>query len=125
MMIEWLLFVRRSERFAENEAVHQHHRKADSRHNKGSTNSCGRGTQIRVPSVVEGRGQGKPAALGIADDSGIYGWNFRYGATGFIALDDGYYYLSHNGTTEDKKQTTTVYLYRWTGKAPDAFEPVD
>ncbi|MBE6931606.1 MAG: hypothetical protein IKM07_01345 [Clostridia bacterium] len=62
---------------------------------------------------------------GIADDSGIYGWNFRYGATGFIALDDGYYYLSHNGTTEDKKQTTTVYLYRWTGKAPDAFELVD
>ena len=61
---------------------------------------------------------------GIEGKPGIYGWNFKYGSTGFIALDDGYYYISHHGGMPDGRQTCTAHLYRWTGKAPDAFELV-
>jgi hypothetical protein len=48
--------------------------------------------------------------------NGIYGWNFKYGATGMCPVGDGYFYLSEN--RKDKKtgeQASTLRLYRWTG----------
>jgi len=62
---------------------------------------------------------------GVYDEkTGLYGWTFPYGQTGLFSLDNGYFYISHNGHTEDGKQNSTVYLYRWTGKAPEGFERV-
>ena len=54
--------------------------------------------------------------------SGISGWTFGYGDTGLIALDDGYFYVSHD-SKKDGKQTCDAYLYRWTGKGT-GFEQV-
>ncbi len=54
--------------------------------------------------------------------SGVRGWNFKYGNTGLIALDDGYFYISHNSKSGGK-QTCTAYLYRWVG-GDTAFEMV-
>lgn len=54
--------------------------------------------------------------------SGVSGWTFGYGNTGLIALDDGYFYVSHN-SAKDGKQTCDVYLYRFTGKG-NGFEQV-
>ncbi len=56
------------------------------------------------------------------EQSGVHGWNFMYGSTGLIALDDGYFYISHNSKTNGK-QTCTAYLYRWVGGGT-AFERV-
>lgn len=57
--------------------------------------------------------------------SGIYGWDFEYGQTGLFSFDDGTYYISHNGSTPDGLQNSTVYLYRWTGSRPIPFERID
>ena len=55
---------------------------------------------------------------GILDkSSNIYGWNFKYGATGMIALGDGYYYFSHNREAKNDAETT-VKLYKWDGINP-------
>ncbi len=54
--------------------------------------------------------------------SGVRGWNFEFGNTGIIALDDGYFYISHNSKSGGK-QTCTAYLYRWVG-GETAFERV-
>ena len=40
-------------------------------------------------------------------------------------LGDGLWYISENGKTPDKKQYTTLRLYRWTGAEDGPFEPVD
>ena len=55
--------------------------------------------------------------------SGVTGWSFAYGNTGLIALDDGYFYVSHN-SKKDGKQTCDAYLYKWTGKGQTGFEQV-
>lgn len=44
------------------------------------------------------------------EPSGIRGWNFPYGATGFYAFGNGYYYVSQNKKLEDGRQTSTVRL---------------
>lgn len=49
-------------------------------------------------------------------DTGIRGWKFGHPDTGILALDDGYFYISHDGK-EGSKQTCTARLYRWVGKA--------
>ena len=54
--------------------------------------------------------------------SGVSGWAFGYGDTGMIALDDGYFYFSHD-SKKDGKQTCDAYLYKWTGKG-SGFEQV-
>lgn len=60
----------------------------------------------------------------------IYSWRFWMGNTGFISLGNGYYYVSHSGTTAEGLSTTTVTLYRYTGStnldanANDLFEIV-
>lgn len=72
--------------------------------------------------------QGKIIALakaGIHDEkSNLYGWQQKWGSTGIHAFENGYFYLSQNGTTPDKKQYCKLQLYRWTGQAPDPFEAV-
>lgn len=57
--------------------------------------------------------------------SGVWGWNFPYGATGICPIGNGYFYISQNGTTKDKKQFSTLHLYRWTGKGDQGFEEVE
>lgn len=57
-------------------------------------------------------------------NSGVYGWNHKWGATGIHALGEGYFYISENGATRDRKQYSRLRLYRWTGEAPDPFEEV-
>jgi len=47
------------------------------------------------------------------EKSGIYGWGFGYGQTDLIALGNGYYYISHNGSPEPGYQDSTVHLYKW------------
>jgi len=62
---------------------------------------------------------------GIYDEkSGVYGWQFKYGQTGLISLDNEYYYISHNGKSNGK-QLSNIYLYRWNRNADEApFERV-
>lgn len=63
------------------------------------------------------------------EESGVYGWSFPYGSTGFHALGNGYYYVSHpyrvpiNAGTK-KLQASHIHLYRFTGEAPNGFELV-
>ena len=59
---------------------------------------------------------------GLYDEkSGIWGWDFHHGDTGLFALDDGYYYISHNGRTPEKEQFSRVHLYHWAGETPTPF----
>ena len=51
--------------------------------------------------------------------------NLLNGYTGLFSLDDGYYYISHNGRTPEKEQFSRVYLYRWTGNTPAPLERVE
>jgi len=55
--------------------------------------------------------------------SGVTGWLFPYGDTGIVALDDGYFYVSHD-SKKDGKQTCDAYLSRWTGEGKYGFEQV-
>ena len=45
--------------------------------------------------------------------TGVYGYHFDYGATGIIALGDGYYYFSHDKKSGEEGYGTTVKLYRY------------
>ena len=47
------------------------------------------------------------------DEHGLGGMDFRHGDTGFAALGEGYYYISHHGRSEEG-QYTNVMLYRMT-----------
>ena len=78
-----------------------------------------------VPYVRKGRVVSLADAGRLDDASGIRGWKFKYGATGLLSLGDGYWYISENGKTPDKKQYTTLRLYRWTGADAGPFEPVE
>lgn len=53
-----------------------------------------------------------------------YGWHFKWGATGIHSLGNGYFYISENGTTKEKKQYCNLQLYRWTGNPDIPFEKV-
>lgn len=54
--------------------------------------------------------------MGLYDEkSGVYGSGFAYGQTGMAALGEGLFYFSHNGKTEDGRQTSDVYLYKREG----------
>ena len=67
------------------------------------------------------------AKAGCHDEgSGVYGWNFNWGTTGLCPLGKGYFYISHNACTADKKQqSSTVRLYKWTGTCKNPFSPVE
>ncbi|AHF15425.1 hypothetical protein [Niabella soli] len=65
------------------------------------------------------------AAAGSHDKkSGVYGWYFPWGSTGLFALGNGYFYISQNGVTKNKKQYCNLRLYRWTGLPAGPFEEV-
>lgn len=57
--------------------------------------------------------------------SDTWGWNFDWGTTGLCPLGDGYFYISHNGVSKDKRQNSTVCLYRWTGNEKQPFVRVE
>ena len=78
-----------------------------------------------VPYVRKGRVVSLAPAGRIDAATGIRGWKFKYGSTGLLSLGDGLWYISENGKTPDKKQYTTLRLYRWTGAEDGPFEPVD
>ena len=54
-------------------------------------------------------------------DTGIRGWNFRWGATGLESLGNDLFYISHNKRSDDGQQSTTLYKYRWTANKDEAF----
>lgn len=54
-------------------------------------------------------------------ETGIRGWNFKWGSTGIFPLGDGFFYISHNEKTNDSQQTTTIYKYKWIGNPDQAF----
>ncbi len=54
-------------------------------------------------------------------ETGLRGWNFKWGSTGLFPLGNGFFYISHNGRTTDGQQTTTIYKYKWLGNAHQAF----
>lgn len=54
----------------------------------------------------------------------IYGWHFKYGATGICSLGDNLFYISHNGKTKQKQQFCNAKLYRYTGGDKSPFELV-
>lgn len=65
------------------------------------------------------------AKTGMHDEkSGVYGWDFKWGSTGIHSLGNGYFYISQNGISTDKKQYCKLQLYRWTGQASNPFEEV-
>ncbi len=65
------------------------------------------------------------AKAGMHDEqSGIYGWHYKWGATGICSLGNGYFYISQNGVTENKKQYCNLQLYHWTGERSHPFEEV-
>jgi hypothetical protein len=53
--------------------------------------------------------------------TGIYGWRFKWGATGLCPLGDGLFYISHNRKDQDGLEDATVYKYRWVGESEKAF----
>lgn len=57
--------------------------------------------------------------------SGVYGWHFKWGATGIHSLGNGYFYISQNGIANNKKQYCKLQLYRWSGNTPNPFEEVE
>ncbi|MBZ4188141.1 hypothetical protein [Niabella beijingensis] len=65
------------------------------------------------------------AAAGKYDEkSGVRGWDYEWGATGMHSLGNGYFYISRNGVTKNKKQYCDLRLYRWTGQVSAPFEEV-
>lgn len=58
--------------------------------------------------------------------SGIRGWRFKWGSTGFCPLGDGLYMISENGrNAANGQQCSTLRLYRWTGNPEKPFEYVE
>lgn len=53
-----------------------------------------------------------------------WGWDFKWGSTGFCPLGDGYYLFSENGKTPEKVQYTNINLYKWTGNPESPFDLV-
>lgn len=56
------------------------------------------------------------------DGKFVRGWYFKWGATGLFSLGGGYFYISHNGKSDDGQQQTTLQKYKWVGDATQAFK---
>lgn len=55
----------------------------------------------------------------------VYGWNFKWGATGVCSMHDGTFYISHNKKyKETGEQECTAYLYQFTGDTTTPFVKV-
>lgn len=63
------------------------------------------------------------AAAGLMDEaSGIRGWDFKWGSTGFCPLGDGRYMISENGyDSQAGQQYSDLRLYLWTGDTREPF----
>ena len=65
------------------------------------------------------------AAMGVKDPvTGLRGWRFPYGSTGFCTVGDGWWLFAQK-TGKKKKQGCRVVLYRWTGNPSNPFETVE
>lgn len=89
------------------------------------------GAQSAVRQQLKGFDNGEEGKLlqlakaGMHDEkSGVYGWHFKWGATGMHSLGNGYFYISQNGVTKNKKQYCNLQLYRWTGQQTGPLEEV-
>lgn len=61
---------------------------------------------------------------GLCDSAtGIHGWQFEWGSTGFCPLGDGLYYISHSGVADGSNYCNAI-LYRWNGSPEQAFDQV-
>ena len=59
---------------------------------------------------------------GTKDKSGeIYGWYFKWGATGIQSLGNGLFYISQQGKAEDGQQYSNIVKYKWVGDSKTAF----
>lgn len=47
------------------------------------------------------------------ENTGIYGLEFPYGSTGMISLGDGFFYISHEKSSREEGDSTTVKLYQY------------
>src|SRR5699024_3753252 len=62
---------------------------------------------------------------GLTDsNTGIRGWNFKWGATGLCSLGEGLFYISHNRKAESGQQEATLHKYKWIGSDTKAFEMI-
>jgi len=59
------------------------------------------------------------------NNNGIYGYRFKYGATGVCSLGNGFYYFSQSAEDPEKGQYTNVVLYRATKDNVAPFEIVE
>ena len=59
------------------------------------------------------------------EETGVRGWDFKYGSTGMNSLGDGLFYISENSKTPEKLQQTTLRLYRFTGDPDQPFVPAE
>lgn len=59
------------------------------------------------------------------ENTGIRGWNFKWGTTGLEPLGEGLFYISHHKKHEDGQQSGTLYKYRWTGDKDEPFVRVE
>ena len=60
------------------------------------------------------------------EPSGTRGYDFKWGATGLCPIGDGYFYISHNAVTPDKKhQSSRLRLYRLSTDPDKAFDEVE
>lgn len=65
------------------------------------------------------------ADMGVKDGTtGLRGWRFAYGSTGFCTVGDGWWLFAQK-TGKKKKQGCRVVLYRWTGNPSKPFEQVE
>lgn len=55
---------------------------------------------------------------------GIYGWDFPFGSWGMAPVGGGLFYLVDPWATVDGRKGCAANLYRFTGAAAAAFEPV-
>ena len=59
------------------------------------------------------------------EQSGITGWYFKHGSTGFCPIGDGYFYISEKLRNKAAKTNgCNARLYRWTGVPENPFEKV-
>ncbi len=54
-------------------------------------------------------------------NTGIRGWDFKWGATGLCSIGDGLFYISHNKKNEDGQQESIIYKYKWVGDTQNSF----
>ena len=89
------------------------------------------GKPFRAPLEGVPYQKGKVWQLPLADDglhheaSGVSGWNYKWGTTGFFPLGGGYYLISENfRDAETRIEGCRVHLMRWTGDAEPPFAPM-